>query len=158
MEKSAGIVPAEATIADRRNVVFTGTTISYGRGKAVATGTGMATEFGKIAQEVSAVSVEPTPLERRTGEIGRWLGIIAVAVCVVTVLASVARAWIGGTLDVQLALTMSGQGLFAQLLAQRFEKACKRFRLNEGPERDLDTTLFRPPSMENDALCLELKL
>jgi len=114
VEKSAGIVPAEATIADRRNVVFTGTTISYGRGKAVATGTGMATEFGKIAQEVSAVSVEPTPLERRTGEIGRWLGIIAVAVCVVTVLASVARAWIGGTLDVQLALTMT---MFAIALA-----------------------------------------
>ena len=42
---------------------------------------------------------------------------------------------------------MSGQGLFAQLLAQRFEKACKRFHLNEGPDRELDTTLFRPPNL-----------
>lgn len=42
---------------------------------------------------------------------------------------------------------MSGQGLFAQLLAQRFEKATKRFGLNQAPERELDTTLFRPPDL-----------
>lgn len=42
---------------------------------------------------------------------------------------------------------MSGQGLFAELLAQRFEKACKRLHLNEGPERELDCTLFRSPSL-----------
>jgi len=42
---------------------------------------------------------------------------------------------------------MSGEGLFAQLLGQRFEKACRRFHLNEGPDRELDCSLFRPPSM-----------
>jgi len=43
------------------------------RGRAVVTATGMRTEFGKIAEQVAAVVTEPTPLERRTAEIGKWL-------------------------------------------------------------------------------------
>ena len=65
---------ADAPVGDRKNMVFTGTTITYGRGKAVVCATGMRTEFGKIAQEVAAVDTEKTPLERRTEEIGKWLG------------------------------------------------------------------------------------
>ena len=72
---------ADAPVGDRKNMVFTGTTVTYGRGKAVVCATGMRTEFGKIAQEVAAVEPEKTPLERRTEEIGKWLGIITLGIC-----------------------------------------------------------------------------
>ena len=41
---------------------------------------------------------------------------------------------------------MKGQGLFAELLRQRFDKACARIGLNRGHDYELDTTLFRPPA------------
>ena len=104
----------DALVGDRRNMVFTGTTVTYGRGKAVVCATGMQTEFGKIAQEVAAVQTEKTPLERRTDEIGKWLGIITLAICVVVVGVSVAREYWGGTLTMASALPIM---LFAIALA-----------------------------------------
>ena len=55
----------------------------------------MHTEFGKIAEQVAAVSVEKSPLEKRTEEIGRWLGLIALGVCGVwrSWSASCGRGW-----------------------------------------------------------------
>jgi len=68
-------VSGEGTaVADRKNMIFTGTTVTYGRARAVVTSTGMKTEFGKIAQEVAAIDAGKTPLEKRTQEIGKWLG------------------------------------------------------------------------------------
>jgi Ca2+-transporting ATPase len=66
---------------DRKNIAFTGTVVVYGRGKAVATTTGMNTEFGKIAKMVQLTEEEETPLERRTRSIGKWIGILCVAIC-----------------------------------------------------------------------------
>ncbi|MBI2316573.1 MAG: HAD-IC family P-type ATPase, partial [Betaproteobacteria bacterium] len=87
----------DSLVGDRRNMVFTGTTVTYGRGKAVVCATGMRTEFGKIAQEVASVETEKTPLERRTDEIGKWLGIVTLAICVVVVGVSVGReSWNDG--------------------------------------------------------------
>ncbi len=114
VEKSVQPLPPDVAVGDRRNVVFTGTTVTYGRGKAVVTGTAMNTEFGKIAEQVSSVSQEPSPLEKRTAEIGRWLGLIALGVCGIAIVASIVRAWLGDTLNVQLVLTMS---MFAVALA-----------------------------------------
>jgi Ca2+-transporting ATPase len=66
---------------DRRDMAFTGTIVVYGRGKAVATSTGMNTEFGKIAKMVQMTGEEITPLERRTASIGKWIGILSVVIC-----------------------------------------------------------------------------
>ena len=85
-------LPAEAPVADRRNMVFAGTTVTLGRGRAVVCATGMHTEFGRIAGVVAGVESEKTPLERRTDEIGRLLGIVALVICVLVVGASMARA------------------------------------------------------------------
>ena len=72
---------AEADLNDRRDMVFTGTVVVYGRGEAVATSTGMNTEFGKIAKMVQITEEEETPLEKRTKSIGKWIGILSVAIC-----------------------------------------------------------------------------
>jgi Ca2+-transporting ATPase len=93
-------------VSDRKNMVFTGTTVTYGRAKAVVTSTGMNTEFGKIAQEVTSVKTEKTPLEKRTEEIGKWLGITAIAVCLLVVVISVIREAIGGKVDLPFIVTM----------------------------------------------------
>ncbi|MEM2226905.1 MAG: cation-translocating P-type ATPase [Candidatus Bathyarchaeia archaeon] len=74
-------LPEETYVADRRNMVFSGTAITYGKGRAVVTATGMATELGKIAKEVAALEEEETPLEKRMEEVGKWLGILCLAVC-----------------------------------------------------------------------------
>jgi len=106
----------EATPAnDRRNMVFTGTTVTYGRGRAVVTATAMGTEFGKIAQEVSAVKTEKTPLEKRTEEVGKWLGMIALAICFLVAGFSVAREYLDkGSVDLPFIVTIT---MFAIALA-----------------------------------------
>jgi Ca2+-transporting ATPase len=81
----------DVSLNDRKNMVFTGTSVTYGRGKAVVVLTGMNTEFGKIAEQVATVETEETPLEKRTSEIGKWLGIIALSVCFAIVVISSVR-------------------------------------------------------------------
>ena len=78
------------------NMVFAGTIVTYGRGKAAVTSTGMNTEFGRIAEEVAGAETKKTPLEKRTEEIGRWLGLLSLAICVgVAGLSILRQAFIG---------------------------------------------------------------
>jgi len=81
VSKDTKPLPEETPVSDRRNIVFTGTVVVYGRGKAVVTSTGMNTEFGKIAKMVQVTEEEETPLEKRMAYVGKWLGILSVAVC-----------------------------------------------------------------------------
>ncbi|HXV78571.1 MAG TPA: HAD-IC family P-type ATPase, partial [Candidatus Binatia bacterium] len=106
IEKELRVLPEGVPVGDRKNMVFTGTSVSYGRGKAIVTGTGVHTEFGKIAAELASVSQEKTPLEKRTEEIGKWLGIIAVSVCVLVVVTSIVREAAVGSLDLPFVLKM----------------------------------------------------
>ena len=80
--KCSDAIPERTQLNDRRNMVFSGAIVAYGRGKAVVTSTGMNTEFGKIASMVQIISEERTPLEKRIGTVGKWIGIIAVVVCI----------------------------------------------------------------------------
>jgi Ca2+-transporting ATPase len=82
VRKETSALPRDVPVGDRKNMIFAGTIVTYGRGKAVVTATGMKTEFGKIAEQVAAAEPKKTPLEKRTEEIGRWLGIIAFSICV----------------------------------------------------------------------------
>jgi len=93
VSKNPVALPEKTLMADMRNMVFTGTTVTYGRARAVVAATGMETAFGRIAREVSQVATEKTPLEKRTEEIGRWLGIIALAICFLVAGVSVAREY-----------------------------------------------------------------
>ncbi len=81
VEKDLAAVPsAETAVADQRCMVFGGTVITYGRGRAVVTATGMETQFGRIARLLSEVEEEHTPLEKRMVAIGRVLSVICLVV------------------------------------------------------------------------------
>ncbi|MCW3993676.1 MAG: HAD-IC family P-type ATPase, partial [Candidatus Bathyarchaeota archaeon] len=73
VNKNVASLPEEIIVSDRRNSVFTGTVVVYGRGKGVVTSTGMNTEFGKIAKMVQVTEEEETPLEKRMAHVGKWL-------------------------------------------------------------------------------------
>ena len=105
--KNIDPLPENVCVNDRKNMIFTGTTVTYGRGKAVTTSTGMSTEFGKIAEEVITVETEKTPLEKRTDEIGKWLGIISLGICFLVAGVSVVRELLGGgKVDLPFIVTM----------------------------------------------------
>jgi Ca2+-transporting ATPase len=82
VEKHTYTLSEETQLNDKHNMVFTGTIVVYGRAKALVTSTGMQTEFGKIAQMVQSATQEQTPLEKRMGSVGKWIGIFAVVICV----------------------------------------------------------------------------
>ncbi len=106
VEKESKLLPEDVPLGDRKNMVLTGTTVTYGRAKVVVTATGMNTEFGKIAEEVAAVVKEETPLEKRTAEIGKWLGIICLGVCFLAAGISIIKELMVGKLDLQFTITM----------------------------------------------------
>ncbi|HBD10103.1 MAG TPA: cation-translocating P-type ATPase, partial [Syntrophobacteraceae bacterium] len=114
VDKRVEAVAESAGLADRCSMVYTGTVIGYGRARAVVVATGMHTELGHIAGEVAMVKSEATPLERRTREISKWLGILAIAICVLVAGISVIREMFVGQVNFHFLLTML---LFAIALA-----------------------------------------
>jgi Ca2+-transporting ATPase len=80
VEKTIDPIPLDAPITEVSNMVFAGTIVVHGKGKAIVTSTGMNTEFGKIAKLLQTVKVVKTPLEIKMQQIGKWLGIAALFV------------------------------------------------------------------------------
>lgn len=72
-----------APLGDRTNMVFTGCSITYGTATAVVTGTGMKTEMGKIANLLEGEGESLTPLQRKLAQLGKYLGIVAIAACII---------------------------------------------------------------------------
>ncbi len=83
--KNAATLPKPAALGDRHCMVFKGTAVVQGMGRAVVTATGMDTEMGSIAAMLEATQAEPTPLEVEVARIGRTLGIAVVVVATVVV-------------------------------------------------------------------------
>ncbi|MGD8737783.1 MAG: cation-translocating P-type ATPase, partial [Anaerolineae bacterium] len=76
---------------DRVNMVYMGTVVTYGRGVAVITATGMSTELGRIAELIQTVEREPTPLQRRLEQLGRGLALAALVIVAVVFLLGLLR-------------------------------------------------------------------
>jgi potassium/sodium efflux P-type ATPase len=85
--KDNATLPAPAPLGDRTDMVFSGTAVTRGRGQAVVTTTGMATEMGRIAALLGRTEEERTPLQREVDLVGRTLGIAVIAIAVVVVAA-----------------------------------------------------------------------
>ncbi len=82
---------ADAPVAERRNMVFAGTVLTYGRGLAVVSATGPRTEFGRIAQMLLDVEVGRTPLQVNLDKLGRQLARAAIAVVALIVALGLVR-------------------------------------------------------------------
>jgi len=83
-EKDAKVVlPDDAGLGDRINCGFMGTVITYGRGKGIVTQTGMKTQMGNIAGMLNESPDEATPLQKKLDNLGKLLGIVCLAVCIV---------------------------------------------------------------------------
>ncbi len=83
-EKDAtAVLDISAPIGDRANMVFSGCSITYGTATAVVTATAMDTEMGKIANLLDGESSTQTPLQKKLADLGKYLGIVAIAACAV---------------------------------------------------------------------------
>ena len=83
--KDPAPIGGEVPLGDRINTVFSGTTATYGHGKAVVTATGMQTEMGRIAGLLKATPDESTPLQRELDRTGKMLGAVVIAIAVVMI-------------------------------------------------------------------------
>jgi len=81
----AGILPPETLLADRKNMLYLGTTISTGRAVGIVIATGMETELGKIASDIAEAETPKTPLSHKLESLGKFLGFIALFVAVLIV-------------------------------------------------------------------------
>ncbi len=97
VKKDANAVCPQGTLpADRNNMLYSTTVVTAGHGRAIVTATGMKTEVGRIADMILNDNAPDTPLQKRLAVIGKWLGIAALAICVVIFLMG----------------TLQGRGLF----------------------------------------------
>ena len=76
-------IDADVGIGDRRNMLYSSTVVTYGRGRAVVVATGMATEVGRIAGLLEAAKKDLTPLQQELDRIGKRLSIIMLGICAV---------------------------------------------------------------------------
>ncbi len=72
-------------LSDQRNMVFSGTTVTYGHGKAIVTATGARAEIGKVAALLQQTADDPTPLQQEIARTGKWLGAAVIVIAVVIV-------------------------------------------------------------------------
>ncbi|KPL07964.1 hypothetical protein AMJ71_08575, partial [candidate division TA06 bacterium SM1_40] len=99
--KDRAPVDSGAPLAERSSMVWMGTVVTNGRARGIVVGTGMDTEFGRIAQVTRAVGEEVTPLQHRLGVLGKQLGAIGVIVSLVVAV----TGWLLGKPLLEMILT-----------------------------------------------------
>jgi Ca2+-transporting ATPase len=104
---------ANIPLGDRKNTVFMGTMVTYGRGRGVVITTGMRTQLGLIAKMLEGVDQEETPLQKRLDQLGKTLGWGALAVCAIVFIVAVIE-----NTDLGI-LTAAGGGVLAYLIAAK---------------------------------------
>ena len=86
----------DVALGDRKNMVFMGSTVVYGRGKAVITGTGMNTEMGKIADALAQAEEGKTPLQIKLAQLSKILTFLVIGICIVIFGVQLGSAYITG--------------------------------------------------------------
>ena len=108
---------ADVPLGDRKNMVFMGSTVVYGRGKAVIVGTGMNTEMGKIANALQTAKEGKTPLQQKLSQLSKVLTYMVIGICVVIFAISLIRAAVDKTLMNDTANTILNTFMIAVSLA-----------------------------------------
>ena len=80
--KTVDTIAKDVTLGDRENMCYMGSTVVYGRGKAIITSTGMNTEMGKIAGVLSKTEQEETPLQKKLSQLGKMLSKAVLGICI----------------------------------------------------------------------------
>lgn len=91
----------DVPLGDRKNMMYMGSTVVYGRGKAVITATGMDTEMGKIADALTQAKEGQTPLQRKLAQLSKTLTWLVLGICVLVFAVQIIRA---GRVNLELAL------------------------------------------------------
>ena len=109
VEKHADVLTLAAgaddvPLGDRKNMCYMGSTVVYGRGRAVVCGTGMNTEMGKIAGALADAKEELTPLQVKLAELSRILTIMVIVICVVIFGVDIVRHGVGNVMSDPTAL------------------------------------------------------
>ena len=89
----AALTGEEVPLGDRKNMVYMGSTVVYGRGAAVITGTGMDTEMGKIAGALADAKDEQTPLQKKLGQLSKILSFLVIGICIVIFAVDLIRSY-----------------------------------------------------------------
>ena len=96
VKKNAKVIDKEAALGDRKNMIFSGTVVTYGRGAAIVTETGIKSQIGRIATILSEIEVAETPLQRKMTKVGFQLGILIIAVCILVFIVGTIKAFVTG--------------------------------------------------------------
>lgn len=103
-KRESGVAPADAALGDRRGMVYAGTAIAVGRGRAVVTGTGGHTEMGRIAELLASTEESGTPLQAELAVVGKRIAMIVLVIAAIVFVE-----------EVFLELRAAGEGLFAAI-------------------------------------------
>ena len=112
-----GAPSGEVPLGDRKNMAFMGSTVVYGRGKAIIVGTGMNTEMGKIANALTQAKEGKTPLQQKLSQLSKVLTYLVIGICVVIFAVSLIRAGVDGSLKADVAPTILNTFMIAVSLA-----------------------------------------
>tara|TARA_R110001599_G_C12255528_1_gene660035 strand:+ start:807 stop:3665 length:2859 start_codon:yes stop_codon:yes gene_type:complete len=123
--KDPEAISGEAALGDRQNMIFSGTTVTYGHGTAVVTATGMHSQMGQIAGMLEQAPPETTPLQQDLTRVGRILGLVVIAIAVVMIFTIILVEHVSGfsalfdvlILGVALAVAAVPEGLPAVVTA-----------------------------------------
>jgi Ca2+-transporting ATPase len=90
-KKADAVLGRDIPLGDRRTMAHMSTLVTYGRGRGVVMATGMDTEIGLIAEMIQAYEEEPTPLQVKLDELGKWVGVACLAICAVILVIGLVR-------------------------------------------------------------------
>ena len=99
------------SLGDRKNMVYMGSSIAYGRGAAVVTETGMETEMGRIAGALAVAEDDETPLQKKLNGLSKILSVVVLVICAVIFAVNLLRAWPAVTGSVVLSTFMTAVSL-----------------------------------------------
>ncbi len=90
VEKDATLVlPEDCSLGDRKNMLYMGTAVTYGRARGVVVATARDTELGKIADKLTNIEDEATPLQKSLNKLGKILAVVCIIVCIVVLLVDI---------------------------------------------------------------------